>query len=249
MLVAVGLYSCDDDNGSDVPVDNQLIVEAYVFAGEPVSHVKLSKVHSEGEAIPVPVSDATVKLSQGGIEVNLAQNEEMPGWFHIEDSNVVFSGSEPIELSISALGRTYSSVTHFPESISGLNISDSTINVTAAISSELLAILSWNPLPNAQAYAVFVRNLDWGSDNTISLSASSDSPFYAVHQGYSLQLFPDHFTHLGAYDLYVSAVNEEYMEMYSEISNPDLRGAPSNIEGAWGVFTAFNGQSISVSVE
>jgi hypothetical protein len=243
------LASCkDEDVDQNIDPENQIIVEGYVFANEPVDHIKISKVHQEGEASLIPVNDAQVRISQGSTTVALVLDSN--GVYKSADPSVLFSGNAPLILEAIVNGITYTSETKFPPPISNLQITTDMIDLFNAPEDEVIATLSWAPAPGAGAYALFVKE-----ENTDSIyenpdwETSSGSPLFSIHSQHSLDLLPSHFTHLGTYHLYVTAVNDEYIAMYGDDTDTDLRDGPSNINGGWGVFTAFNGMSVEVTVE
>lgn len=255
LLIALGMFTalftgCEQDDSMDnMASGTQLMVEAYVFSGEPVDHVKIAKVHSEGAAQMIPVQNASVTISQGAKSAQLELKDAERGIYQIADSELIFSGSEALNLEIVYGEKTYSATTFFPTEISELSISNEEIQVTAADNSNPLTTLSWMDNSTDRAYCIFSRGIPLDSAMVHALQTSHESPLYNLNYETTVDLYSDHFTHLGDYQLYVSAVNEEYIEMYYENTTPELRGAPTNIDGAWGVFTAFNGLSVDVSVE
>ena len=245
------IFGCSsDDSSDDVSLDEQLMVEAYIYANEHVNHVKIARVNNNGEADLIPVNDASVKISQGEVSANLVLKAEAEGIYEINDPEFFFSGEEPLMLEVVYDGKTYKSSTHFPPALENINITNDHVNITEAVNDQLpLTNLSWSGSADHQTYCIFARGVESDTTSTYPVNPSHDSPLFSLHNGKSIDLFSDHFTFIGSYQLYVSAVNDEFMEMYSDGSDPELRGAPSNIEGAWGVFTAFNGLSVDVTVE
>jgi hypothetical protein len=245
------LFGCtSDDSSDDISLKEQLMVEAYVYANEHVDHVKVAQIHDDGEADLVPVNDASVKITQGNLSANLVLKSAAEGIYEIGDPEIVFSGPEPLTLEITYNGKTYRSTTTFPSAIDSLSITNDYINISEAVNDQIaLTTLSWIDAGDSERYCVFSRGTNTDTSSTYAIQASYDSPLLGLNSGHMVDLYPDHFTHIGSYQLYVTAVNEEYIQMYSENSAPDLRGAPSNIEGAWGVFTAFNGLSVDITVE
>jgi hypothetical protein len=247
------LFVCgctSDDSLDDISLNEQLMVEAYIYANEHVDHVKIARINDEGDVDLIPVNDARVKISQGDLNASLELKSEAQGVYEITDPELVFSGSESLLLEIVHNGKTYTATTNFPSAIENLTITEDYVNITEALSDEVaLTTLSWSDAEEAQTYCIFARGVESDTATTYPIQPSYDSPLYTLHTGNSVDLYPDHFTHIGSYQLYVSAVNDEYMQMYSLNSAPELQGAPSNIQGAWGVFTAFNGQSVDITVE
>ncbi|HKK38704.1 MAG TPA: hypothetical protein VJ949_04765 [Cryomorphaceae bacterium] len=252
LFLIILVSACTSDNSSDDTNPNeQLMVEAYVYANEPVNHVKVARIHDDGEADLIPVNDANIKISQGNLSATLSLKSGAEGIYEISDPSFVFSGPENLLLEVIHDGKTYTATSKFPALIENLDITNNYVNITETTNDELpLTTLSWSAAEGGHTYCIFARGVDSDTSMTIyPIQPSSDSPLFALHDGGSIDLYRDHFTYIGSYQLYVSAVNEEYIQMYTENSAPDLRGAPSNIQGAWGVFTAFNGLSVDITVE
>lgn len=245
------LSSCStDDTSNGINQGPQLMVEAYVYANEPVTHVKVARIHENGDSDLIPINDANIKIAQGGVSASLELRTEGEGVYHISDSEIVFYGPEPLFLEITYDGRTYTATTTFPPAIESLTITKNHINITEAINdNEVLTNISWTGEAADQTYCIFSRGVETDSTFVYPTQTSADSPLFTLHLENSVDLSADHFTHIGSYWLYVSAVNDEFIKMYTQNSAPDLRGGPTNIEGAWGVFTAFNGLSVDIYVE
>lgn len=245
------IFSCtSDDSSDDVSLNEQLMVEAYVYANEPVDHVKIARINDQGAADLTPVNDASVKITQGELSALLELKNEAEGIYEITDPEFVFSGTESLLLEIVHNGKSYTATTSFPFAIENLTITKDYVNLTEALNDEVaLTTLSWSDTEEVQTYCIISRGIESDTATTYPIQPSYDTPLYTLHTSNTIDLYPDHFTHLGSYQLYVSVVNVEYMRMYTQNSAPDLQGAPSNIEGAWGVFTAFNGQSVDITVE
>lgn len=249
-MLAFTIGCTSDDSSDDVSLKEQLMVEAYIYANSPVDHVKVARINDRGGADLIPVNDANIKISQGNFSANLQLKSEASGIYEISDPEVIFSGMEPLLLEINYNGKSYTATTNFPPAIENLTITNDNVNITDAENDQVvLTTLSWTNPIDSQTYCVFARGIDSDTTTAYPIEPSFDTPLFGLHTGTSVDLYKDHFTYIGSYQLYVSAVNEEYIQMYTANSEPELRGAPSNIQGAWGVFTAFNGQSVNISVE
>ena len=251
LFLLITVFSCtSDDNEDELTQGPQLMVEAYVYANEHVDHVKVARIHDDGEADLIPINDAAIKISQGTVSANLKLKSEANGIYEIADSSLVFSGQEPLILEITYNAVVYTASTKFPAPVESLKITNEYINISDAVGVEIpLTTLTWSEPETALTYCIFSRTTQTDSTLTHQIQPSNDSPLYSLHNGNSVDLYADHFTHIGSYRLYVSAVNDEYIRMYTSDQGPELRGAPSNIQGAWGVFTAFNGLSVDIIVE
>jgi len=249
LLILGFIVGCNpDDTVEDQLSEPQLMVEAYIFANEHVNHVKVAKIHLAGEAEVTPVNDANITLSQGNKSATLQRKQGSEGLYEIADPTFTFSGDEPISLEILVEEKIYTSSTTFPSAISSLELSNETVNISDVETDLPLTNLSWDDSVEGRTYSIFSKGVWSDTSNTFQISPADDSPLFTLHQHTSVDLFSDHFTHVGSYQLYVSAVNDEYIQMHAQNSSPNLREAPSNIEGAWGVFTAFNGQFVDITV-
>ena len=141
--------------------------------------------------------------------------------------------------------------TIFPQQISGLEISNSYIGLLPEDISTTIATISWSPLAGAAGYCIFVRNTADYPALQISnaLYNSQQSHFSKINYETSINLKSTDFAYIGNYDIYVTAIGSEYWAMYNGYGLNNLISAPSNIENGWGVFTAFNGQAVSVTVQ
>lgn len=246
------LVSCTEDDDTDQnDISKKLVVEAYVYAGEPINHVKISKIHEAGNASPVPVSTANVKVYQNDTEFLLSPHPEIAGRYVQSDTSNLAIGYGESKLEIVYEGRTHSASSKMPVSISNLEISAESISIIPGDSETTLAAISWNPVEDAAGYCIFVKNLDENPapiDNA-NYGEASQNPFLIVNNTHKVDLKSNHFSHYGEYEIYVTAVNEEYARIYENNSPGTFTAAPSNIENGWGVFTNFNGKSKIIIVQ
>src|SRR5690606_26877113 len=138
----------------------------------------------------------------------------------------------------------------FPPKISGLEISTTDIELLPGDGNTTVATISWNLIPGASGYCIFARSQAQYPviqlNNT--LYDAQHSLFSKIHYENVINLKTTDFAYVGNYDIYVTAIGSEFMAMYNGYGLSNLITAPSNIENGWGVFTAFNGQSVSVTV-
>ena len=253
MAVLALVASCTkDEYNEDNDLNKRLVVEAYVYANEPVNHVKVSKVHNEGQANPLPLSTAQVWVRKDSILFQLVPHPQEAGMYIQEDTNIVPSGLEgPVELSITYDGHEHFSTTNMPAQIQGLTISSDIIDVVPGDTTSVVATISWNEMENASGYCIFIRNI---GENAQPISGyapdvSNKNPFVIVNHSTQIELNGADFSHFGTYEVYVTAVNREYVEIYDNPSDGNLNATPTNIDDGWGVFTAFNGQTLTFTVQ
>jgi len=252
LLSFILLTSCAKDDSSDEnDLSKKLVVEAYVYAGLPIDHVKISKIHEDGNSTPLPVSAAQVKIYQDNQEFVLTSHPEIAGRYVQSDTSFMPVDYGESKLQIIYQGRTYKAYSEMPESISNLEVSAEYVSIIPGDDETTLATISWNPVENVQGYCIFVKNLDQNPVpiNNANNAEASQNPFRIIHQNHTVELKSSHFSHYGEYEIYVTAVNEEYARIYETNSPGTFSAAPSNIQNGLGVFTNFNGKSETIVVQ
>lgn len=246
--LVITLAGCNEDDANDVnDLSNKIVVEAYVYADEPIDHVRISKIHDGGSALPVPVNVANVKIVQNGNTFQLSQVDTIPGLYVQMETEQLLSGQGDVTLVVEYDGRQYTSQAVMPQKITGLTITDTLITVYPGSEETVLSVLSWEPQAGAQ-YALSIRNLDSDADLIEFINQDVQSnPFYQVNTANSIELKGAHFLHYGTYQIYVTVVSPEYQMFYSQFTG--MSNAPSNIIGGLGIFTAFNGDAVTVQVQ
>ncbi len=249
ILFCLALVACQKNEDTDAnELSKKILVEGYVFANEPVK-IKISSVDSRGSSTSHAAREAQVALIQGDLEVQLVEHDTIPGHYIQQDMSVLLADTGVVELIVGYGGNLHSSQTVFPSQLTGLEINNSAIYIEPGSANTVVATLSWDPVPNAIGYCLFIRNLYPSATPVSNYSASSQSPFSIINHSTTVDLKSNDFQYFGSYQIYVTAIRPEFQLMYSGSNNDNLMTAPSNIEDGWGVFTAFNGQSVTVTVQ
>jgi len=248
LLFAFLIVGCEPDDAQDGDGAGEIIVvEGFVYADEPIKRIKLSKFHEGGRSQTIPVSDAQVTAEQAGVSFALEVSDFSPGLYIQTDTSEVPGASAPVSIRITYGGRRYTASSSMPSGITGLQISEPEIEFSGH-TDEVLTELSWDPQPGGK-YCVFLREIEVN----ITLEGPefvnpSDAPFGRVLTNNSLELKASHFPSTGRFALYVTAVNDDYVQLYESPEGMNLTGASGNISGGVGVFTAFNGTSVLLEI-
>lgn len=249
VLFCSGLLGCQKSEDTDAnELSKKILVEGYVFANEPVN-IKVASVDPGGLSLSHAARDAQVSLIQGDLEIQLVEHDTIPGHYIQQDPGVLLADTGLVKLIVGYGGNLHSSETVFPSQLTGLEISNSEIYIEPGIIEEVVTTLSWDPIPNAIGYCLFIRNLNESATPISYYTFSSQSPFSRINHSTTVDLKSNDFEYFGSYQIYVTAIGPEFQLMYSGSNNDNLMTAPSNIEDGWGVFTAFNGQSVTVTVQ
>lgn len=249
-LASALMMGCEQDDSNEMlDIDKLIIVEGYVYAEEPIKHIKLSKIHSGGSYIPVPVHNAEVRVKQGDFTFHLVANDTIPGLYQQEgvDSELPVNYGH-LDLEVIYGDQTYTARTAMPPMMHGLVSSESYIQLSQSSNEAVLAHLTWDEVHDGP-YCIFIRNVSDLTPTGHEASSTAENPFLQVVHTNSAQLKAAHFSHYGTYEIYVSAVNAEYVDLFNAGARLTMTAAPSNISNGLGVFTAFNGQAVTITVE
>ncbi|MFT4605255.1 MAG: hypothetical protein ACI9W4_001994 [Rhodothermales bacterium] len=271
LVLAAGCDSVDSSNP-----DELLVVEAFLFTGEPVDNVRITEAIPltslvEGDTLEVPVNDAVVRLRRGQ-ETYLLTNSEDNGFYRYSGADLVVGVGETFVLEIERAGAVVTATTTVPNPPESVALSSDRIEIIP------LVIPIGGPPDRAalQASAESLRNARisvlW--DNPASNlhfvvieELATDDPdfilpdfirqrvrgFRQVEAPTDEDLYEVDLRSLetfGEYRAIVYRVNEEYADLYSGLSQDsrDLNEPPSNIVGGLGVFSAFAGQEARFQV-
>ena len=263
-LAIVGVLTTQACSDSDPlgPDGEILVVRAFLFAGEPVSDIRITTtvpLVSE-DTIGSPVSDATVWLIRNGARFDLVATSGVPGAYDYPGSDLVIASGDVFELRVSRGSTNLSALTVVPSPPEGLALSSDTVEVAdltggaggprgrggqggpPALGG---VIVRWTN-PERDLYFVVVDNLEADPVQIPApefigrarrfTSAPTPADSTAVSQ---LSL-----THLGEHQVRLYRVNQEYADLYEGRvqDSRDLNEPPSNVQGGLGVFSAFASQ-------
>ncbi|MDE2754114.1 MAG: DUF4249 family protein [Gemmatimonadetes bacterium] len=254
LAVSASLAACSDTTTGPEDDARQVVVEAFLFAGEPVDDIRLTRTVPLGEdpALAATVDDAIVTLTRGSERWLLNRLEE-PGAYGYPDDDLQVRGGDLFRIEVEAFGRTATGETIVPGPPDGVQLDKDSLAVPeltpgsfqpGALQS-LQVTVSWE---NAGSILHFVdvEGLDPAAETIFPdfiregvgrfriRSAPTEENFHAI----GLR----QLEHLGRHRAIVYRVNQEYAELYNNRvqDSRDLNEPPSNIRGGLGVFSAFN---------
>lgn len=254
LAASAGLAACSDTTTSPEDDARQVVVEAFLFAGEPVDDIRLTRTVPLGEdpAVAVTVDDAIVTLTRGSERWSLHRLEE-PGTYGYPDDDLQVREGDRFRIEVEAFGRTATGETIVPGPPNGVQLDKDRLEVPelapgsfqpGALQS-LQVTVSWeNPGSilhfvdveglNPEAESIFPDFIREGAGRFRIRSAPTDENFHAI----GLR----QLEHLGRHRAIVYRVNQEYADLYNNRvqDSRDLNEPPSNIRGGLGVFSAFN---------
>ena len=260
--------SCED-NFSAVPDENLVVVQAYIYAGQPVKDILLMSTLAldDESSIATPIDSAEVTLSRGNEQFKLEpvhdyDTTEIDTTYSLSyfspDSNLIVNEGDTFRLEINYMDQIITSETVVPAK------PDSFLSTVDTL---------WVP--------EFNRNIDYirwiiADSNRIRLDWDNPDDFYHYLLMDNVELDPQplekqapprfksfisqpfidttytilasNITHFGRHDIVLFHVKTDYVLLYqsSGQNTRDLNEPYSNINGGLGIFSAFNSDTTSV---
>lgn len=246
MLLAV---SCEEDAIAP-QAGSSYVVEAYIYAGKPIDHVKVTHVDPNGSWVSEAVYDADVEISQGGITHQLGSVVNCPACYGSSDSTAVFDAGDTLRLTIKKGNTEMRAIAAFPPAISGLVASTKYTQLAFHDANEPVLTLSWDAIPGYK-YALFINSLEENPKPIWSSIPPQEhlSPFQGALEEHSAEIFVEHLSTYGINEIYVTAVSSSYASFIRRSNVPNAGVPFGNIENGEGIFAAFNGSAVSLLVE
>ena len=268
LLMGIPLLACSDDIVAPSEAAEQVVVEAFLFAGQVVDDVRLTQTVPLGEdpALAPTVDDAVVRLIRGGEQWTLGRLEE-PGTYGYLGDDLQIREGDAFRLEVDAFGRTATAETIVPGGPVGVELDKDEVEVPVfgfgqgqgpgggglGGLQELQVTVTWEN-PSTRLHFVDVEGLDPDAESIFPdfirdrvggfrfRSAPTDEAFFTI----GLQLLED----IGPHRVIVYRVNQEYADLYENRvqDSRDLNEPPSNVTNGLGVFTAFSSQDRDFAV-
>jgi len=254
-IVGVG---CTDAPTAEGGVD-LVVVEAYLFAGEPVADVRLTESVPLGiDPVEAPsINDAQVVLIKNGVSYALQPTGE-GGYYEYSSADLAIETGDLFRLEVSYFGKVAVGETVVPEPPVNVAIDGDTLFAPIFgrggpgqggfnLQNAQLAATWENP--DERLHFVVLESLDEDTESILPdqllerigrfrfISEPTVDDFYIIR----LLALRD----LGRHEARIHRVNQEYADLYENRTQDsrDLNEPPSNITDGLGVFSAFASQS------
>jgi len=260
-------WSCTTETTTfDPTTAEELVVEAYLYAGQPVDQVKLTRLIpfiEESENDQYFVNDAEVFIHQDGNTYPLVLDAGDSGTYYYPAGDPEIEVGKTFDLSLEYFGKTLQATTTVPEPPSGLKLSEDEVEIEPIYEMWDIRdrevpdiILEWDN-PNGESFFVLVENIEDDNDpvdvngimegfmqNRFRMVSAPTSLDTHVVRGMQL-------TEYGTYRILLFRVNQEYVDLYesTEQDSRSLNEPASNIANGLGIFTAFSSDSIFFEVK
>lgn len=259
IIVIVAAFQLTAACSSEMPSvaeEDLVVVRAYLYAGQPVTDIKISgtiALGSQDTTLP-PINDAEVYLVKDGQQYDLVPSPGDSGYYHYEGGDLTVESGDEFDINVIHGGRTAWGTTTVPEAPE--NISASTDSVVIPESFFLgesggleSIVINWDEIPSALWFVV-LENIEanpepvergtffGGGRPGLFITPPRTSNEYTIR---SMQL-----THYGLHRVRVYRINQEYADLYSsrQQDTRDLNEPLTNIINGLGIFSAFSSQEV-----
>jgi len=279
MLACLAITTVCSDRLTFKPERPLVVVQAYVYAGQPVEDILVTSTLGLGstDTVPPPITDAQVQLVINGVCYLLQPLWWNKGYYFYpcdgpEDpetpvGELIVKEGDVVTLEVLYYGKVATATTVVPPPPAGVEITPGTLSVSAAsypgtgefspgglfIEDPNNALtVSWEDDGNSMYY-VTLENKYIFTDPILPNYPFNRPPKFASapFTGGHFSIGWTNITQYGDYRLMVYRLNREYLEMYLSRSQDsrDLNEPLTNVENGLGIFTALNSSTVYFRVE
>lgn len=253
--VIIIMYGCTEDSPL-IPDSNLVVVQAYLYAGEPVKDIRLTStlaIDADTSKAP-PINDAEVVLIKDGERFELTASAGDSGYYHYAGDDLIVQTNDLFQIEIIYNDKLVSAETTVPEVPINLALSDNVFQVPDYfIPSDMDEgiTLSWTN-ENDALYFVVIDNLEDNPQEILTYMPSTALK-RLISQPINRDFYNINFrlvTHRGKHRIKLYRINQEYADLYQsrEQDSRDLNEPLTNIVNGLGIFSAFNSDSIFFNV-
>ncbi|MCI5057169.1 MAG: DUF4249 domain-containing protein [Flavobacteriales bacterium] len=244
----------------------KVVMEAFIFAGEPVDDIRLTELLPFGgeDTVADPINDADVRIIWRNQTFTLS-NEGDSGVYHYAGTDLQINEGELYKIEVDYFGKTASAFTIVPPPTEGLTITRDTMEV---FSFESLIddpfgidltptdpiIAEWANPANEYFYIV-IQNTDPNAKPRFEgfediFDIIDFFIFSEPTQENSYEITDIDISHLGDHEIKVYRVNQEYVDLFTNLDQDSrtLNEPITNVDNGLGVFSAFNSAVVNFEV-
>jgi hypothetical protein len=260
------LAACGCSKNSVTPEEQNLVLQAYLYADEPVADitVMMSRPISSSDTSNDLVSNANVTLYKNGVAYPLTPSSSLPGKYIYMGRDLQVQSGDQYTIQVAYNGITASAETKVPPKPVGLSTNITTIAFTKEtistpfggtmdrVTTSDSLIVSWSN-PTGAAYYVVMESVD---SNRQSIR-SDTFPSFANMRFVTEPTTDDHYrafeqdiNYTGKHKITLYRVNQEYVDLYKSRTQDSrsLNEPLTNVKNGLGIFTAFASDSLIIDV-
>ncbi|MFH1068407.1 MAG: DUF4249 family protein [Candidatus Glassbacteria bacterium] len=271
-ILALVTASCTE-NSPPLPEADLVVIRGYLYAGQPVSEIRVTSVMSLGseDSLAPPISDAQVFLTKNGTRYQLVPTPDRPGYYHYSGIDLTVEAGDRFGIEVTYYGKTATAGTTVPLQPKQVVIDPQELVVTRVDSGgfgqfgrffedDTTAVrVDWVNTDGSNYY-VTLDNLET-DPQPINENFFGNLPeefqrgfrnrFTSVPvNGSEYRITRQNVTYFGKHLVTVYRVNQEYVDLYRSRNQDtrDLNEPLTNVVNGLGVFTAFNSAGVYLEV-
>ncbi len=249
------VFSCESESPIE-PDYEQVVIQAYLYAGESIRDIKISKtlpMGTEADKQPV-INDASVRLLKNNRSYELTPSAGDSGYYHYGGTDLAVEEGDNFTIQVDYFGRQATGSTIVPAPPASVTHSNDTIYIPVRFNPFQFIFdttrhqirISWETESDAM-YFVKMENIEEDPDSVATRIPPKGLPGRMValpmNQNFYIILFED-ITHYGRHKVTVYRINQEYVDLYisRHQNSRELNEPLTNIHDGLGVFSAFNSE-------
>ncbi len=234
--IIILLASC---KSQEVP-DASLVVEAYIFANNPVENIKLSLVNpfNKNEISATSVSNAKVYIVWNDIFYTLTETDSV-GIYTSFNSDLKIIHGESYGLFIEYNDEIYEALTTVPSPPKLLQADKDTLNINS--SSDFINI-SWENLDSLWYLGII------NEDNTKPTKLPFNNLLSIPTKSQNLDIKPNNVQSAGNMQFILYGVTDEYEDLYQITNSTVVPANAGNLSNGFGIFAAFSSDTLDIIV-
>ncbi len=252
------IFSCTEDTSLE-PAETMLVVQAYLYAGEPISDIQITEtlpLGSEDEKAP-PVNDASVYLIKNNVTFKLVNSPGDSGYYHYDGNDLQVSSGDHFELVIEKQGDKITAETSVPAPPESLTSSSTILVVPEQFTridpydSTRFINLAWKEEADALFFVVIECVEEKSAEiETFGGEFSGRRFVFPPTNNNEFRISRKQVGYYGKHIATVYRVNQEYADLYEsrDQDSRDLNEPLTNIKNGLGVFSAFASQTVEFTV-
>jgi len=233
------------------------VIESYIVEGDTVITVKISSLlpfTEDGEVAQQPIENLNVVVSHNGTEYNLT--EISSGVY--QQGGILIGAGDNFEMNIDYNGAIISATTSIPEVPTSFQLSVNTLYLERVLEGEMGAAffdpleVSWDN-NTGDYYFLTIEYTESSQDLINGNFASAELPNETTTSIINSNVHNLGFRELyffGTYRIVLHHVNEEYAELFENISqnSQNLTNPVTNVNNGWGIFTGVSSKTVYLEV-
>jgi hypothetical protein len=248
------LFSGCEENAGYVPDYQQVVLQAYLYAGDTINDIRVTKTIPIGDdnGVLPPISDASVTLVKNNFYYSLTPSATDSGYYQYDKHDLTVEEGDVFTIKVEYFGKETTGSTTVPPPPGGVTLSNEDLRIPARFNPATFVFdstkhqirVSWETAEDAM-YFIRIENIEKDPDKVVLQIPPRGIPGRMIsmplNQSSYIILFED-IRYYGLHKVTVYRVNKEYVDLYiSRTQNSrELNEPISNIDNGLGVFSAFN---------